>query len=377
MTTNQIFGLVNAVVAEGVGSVPAQTVVDTQSLVSLGNEILSSNSNTECFLNTLVQRIGRTVISFREYRNKLSDMVINDFEYGAILQKIAVKMPVAKSDPSYELVDGESVDMFTVSKPEVLQKFFVTRTPYMFEITIAREQLKEAFTSAENMGGFIGAIFGEVRNAIEFSLEELGRATIANYIGEVKDTDREIKLVTDFNAEMGLTGTDALTPETALHSDLFLNYAIGRINHHAKMMTEMSVRYNDGSKPRFTPVDRRVIRLLSDFDTRAQTVTQYAAYHDNYVSVGGTWDSMSYWQNFARGNEANVKVKRASDGADTEVSNVIAVMYDKDALGIYKKDEEVLTSPLNSKGRYYNTHYHEKQLWFNDLTENFISFVLA
>ena len=267
MNTNQIYQLVNSVVAAGVGSVSTQVVSDTQSLVSLGNEVLSSANNTESFLNQLVQRIGKTIISFREYRNKLGSMVMDDFEYGAIVQKIAVKMPVAKEDPSFALTDGQSVDPFNVSKPEVLQKFFVTRTPYMFEMTISRDRLKEAFTSEEKMGGFLAAIFGEVRNAIEFSLEELGRATLANYIGEVTGTARQINLVTDFNAEMGLTGTNALDATSALHSDLFLNYAIGRINHHAKMITEMSVRYNDGSKPRFTPTDKRVIRLLSDFDT--------------------------------------------------------------------------------------------------------------
>lgn len=375
MNTNQIYTLVNQVVAAGVGSVSTQVVSDTQSLVSLGNEVLSSANNTESFLNQLVQRIGKTIISFREYRNKLGSMVMDDFEYGAIVQKIAVKMPQAKSDPSFGLTDGQSVDPFTVSKPEVLQKFFVTRTPYMFEMTISRDRLKEAFTSEEKMGGFLAAIFGEVRNAIEFSLEELGRATLANYIGEVTGTARQINLVTDFNAEMNLTGSNALDAQSALHSDLFLNYAIGRINHHAKMITEMSVRYNDGSKPRFTPSDKRVIRLLSDFDTRAQTVTQYAAYHDRYVSVGGEWDTISYWQNFAKGNEAKVMVKRASDGTNKTVNNVIAVMYDREALGIYKK-EEIVESIRNPKGLYYNTFYHEMQLWFNDLTENFVSFTL-
>lgn len=372
MDTTHIYGLVNDVTAQALGGANI-TVVDSASLVSLGSMVLSSSANTEAFLNTLVQRIGRTIIAYREYKNKLGDMVMDDFEYGAIVQKISVMMPEAVEDPSWELVNGQTIDHYRITKPEAKQKFFYTRTPYMFKVTIQDEHLKEAFTDSSKMAAFIAAVFGEVRNAIEFSLEQLGRTCLSNFIAE---TPHVVNLVTDFNTEVGLTGTNQLNARTALHSDLFLNYAIGRINHHAKMIGELSIRYNDGSKPRFTPADKRVIRLLSDFDTRAQTVTQYAAYHDRYVSVGGKWDTISYWQNFKEGEEANIFVKRASDNAETRVNNVIAVIHDHDALGIYKKDERVATTPINAAGLYYNTFYHERQLWFNDLQENFVAFTL-
>ena len=372
MDTTQIYSLLNGVVQQALGRTDI-AVVDSSSLVSLGNMVLSSSANTEAFLNTLVQRIGRTIIAYREYRNKLGDMVMDDFEYGAIVQKISVLMPTAEEDPSWTLVDGQTVDHYKIKKPEAHQKFFYTRTPYMFKVTIQDEHLKEAFLNESNMAGFLAAVFGEARNAIEFGLEQLGRTCLSNFIAE---TPNVVNLVTDFNTELGLTGTDALTAQSALHSDLFLNYAIGRINHHAKMIMELSTRYNDGSKPRFTPEDKRVIRLLSDFDTRAQTVTQYAAYHDRYVSVGGKWDTISYWQNFKPGNESKVQVKRASDKTSKTINNVIGVVYDRDALGIYKKDERVATTPINAAGLYYNTFYHERQLWFNDLQENFIAFTL-
>lgn len=375
MTTNQIYTVVNDVVKQGT-ALANHTVVDTQSFVSLGNDILSSSTNTESFLNTLVQRIGKSIFSFREYRNKLGDMVKDDFEFGAIVQKVAVKMPEFEADEAWDLQDGQSVDMFKVSKPEVVQKLFVKRTPYKIRITRTLEQLKEAFISEADMGRFIASVMGEVRNAIEFGLEELGRNCLANFIGEVAGTAREIKLVTEFNTEMGLTGQDALTAQSALHSDLFLNYAIGRINHHANMMTEMTVRYNDGTKPRFTPVDKRVIRVLSDFNTRCETVTQYAAYHDKYVSIGGIWDTISYWQNAKAGSESNIKVKLASNGQNKNINNVVAVLYDRDALGMYKKDEFTLTSPVNADGAYYNVVHHLRQLWFNDVSENFCYFTL-
>ena len=117
MTTEQIYTLVNEVNAEAFGA-NALSVVDTSSLISLGTTVLNSSTNTEAFLNTLAQRIGRTILRFRDYRNKLGDMVINDFEYGAILQKIKVIMPVAEEDQSYDLIDGQTVDHYEISKPQ-------------------------------------------------------------------------------------------------------------------------------------------------------------------------------------------------------------------------------------------------------------------
>lgn len=370
MTTEQIYSLVNAVNQQAFGQ-SALTVADTSSLISLGNTVLSSSTNTEAFLNTLAQRIGRTILRFRDYRNKLSDMVINDFEYGAILQKIKVVMPEAEADESFNLVDGQSIDMFKVAKPQVDQKLFVTRTPYQFHITIQRATLKEAFLSADAMGAFIGIVFGEVRNAIELSLENLGRITLATAIAESSKTpSRVVNLVTDYKDETGVT----LTAKTAPHNKEFMAYAVARMNSMRDHMEDMSTMYNDGSVATFTPARDMRVRVISDFHRRLETVVQFAAFHDELVEYDGVYTTLNFWQ--AQQSPYDVNITTPSDDADTQVSNVVAMIADRDAMGIYKIDEDVLSSPVNSAGRYYNVHYHEQQLWFIDRSENFVIFTL-
>ena len=63
MNTNQIYDIVNSTVSQAIGET-ALTVVDTQGLISVGDVVLSSSTNTEAFLNTLAQRIGRTIYRF-------------------------------------------------------------------------------------------------------------------------------------------------------------------------------------------------------------------------------------------------------------------------------------------------------------------------
>ena len=399
MDTNQIYTIVNEVNAEAFGT-DAIDVIDAQGLVSLGDTVLSSTTNTEAFLNTLVQRIGRTIISFRQYRNKLSDMVVNDFEYGAILQKIRVHLTEAETDPAYALTDGQSVDPWTINKPNVEQKLFVSRTPYMFSVTIARKQLKEAFLSESAMGAFIGAVFGQVRNSIEVSLENLGRLCIANMMAEFTpftpsvgdDTpattlNHEVALCTLYNTARGYHGVipgeggAADTPasegyvdkDTCLFDEDFLRFAVKTMKSYSDNFTDMSTLYNDGEIETFTPREDQRLKVLSSFERALETVVQYSAFNEEMVRLNA-FATLNFWQSAQTAN--TVKVERASDGVSVTIQNVVGVLYDRDALGIYKRDEDVLTTPVNAKGMYYNTFYHQMELWFNDTSENFVFFTL-
>ena len=371
MTTTQIYTLVNEVNAEAFGS-NALSAVDTSSLISLGNSILSSSANTEAFLNTLIQRIGKTILRFRDYRNKLGDMVVNDFEFGAILQKIYVHMPTAEEDQSYDLVDGASVDHYEISKPVVDQKLFVTRTPYQFKITIQDEHLKESFLSAEAMGSFIGVVFGQVRNAIECSLENLSRVTLATAIAECAGTTRCIDLVSAYNTLYN--PSPALDQDTCQQDPAFMRWAIATINSYIDYFQDMSTLYNDGSLETFTPKEDLRVKIISGFKRKLETVVEYAAFHDQFVRPDADITTINYWQ--AAQNPMSVTIKRPSDGDTVSRGNVIALIHERDAMGVYKKDERVATTPLNAGGLYYNTFYHQKELRFIDLSENFVCFTL-
>lgn len=368
MDTNQIYALVNSVTSQALGS-SAIAAVDAQGLISLGNSVLSSQTNTEAFLNTLVQRIGKTILSYRKYTNKLSDLVVDDFTMGAILQKIKVSMPAAETDPAYNLTNGQSVDHYVVAKPTVHQKLFVTRTPYVFHVTVQRETLREAFLSETALGSFISVIFGEVQNKIELALEDLGRTAIANYMAEIANGSREIKLVTNYIADTG----SSVTAANAMYDNAFLRYAVAQMQLYAKRFTDMSTLYNEGTETRHTPKEDQRLRILSEFSTMLETVVDYAAFHDEYVKVKG-YTEINFWQSAQ--SPRNINIKRASDGTETSLNNVIGILHDRDALGIYKKNTDVLTTPVNAAGMYYNTYWHEKQLWFNDLSENAVIFTL-
>lgn len=368
MNTTQIYGLVNDVNAQAFGSQALQ-VNDPAGLISLGNTVLSSSVNTEAFMNTLIQRVGRTIVRYRMYTNKLRGMVLTDFEWGAILQKLYIHMPIAESDDMYSLTDGQSIDHYIVSKPQVDQKLFVTRAPYRFRITVQRKTLKEAFTSETAMGAFISAIFGQVQNKIETTLENLGRLTLATGVAEASQTSQNVKLLTEYNTIAGTT----LTANDCLIDSAFLRYAIRRLKETMDNMTDMSTMWNDGTLETFSPFEDQRLVVLSSLQYALETVVEWAAFNDQYVKLAG-FSKLNFWQ--AEQSPQSISVKKVSDGTNVAINNLVAVIHDRDALGIYQEYQEVLTTPVNASGNYVNSFYHRRDGRLVDRSENLVYFTL-
>ena len=374
MDTNQIYSIVNAVCKETMGE-SALAATDTASLVAMGNAILSSSTNTECFIDTLVQRIGKTMISYRPYKSKLGLLAVSDMTMGAIMQKIKVQMPTAVEDVTTQLIDGQSIDQYIVSKPKATQKLFVKRTPYTFFITIQKKWLREAFTSESAMGSFIAAIYGEVENKLELSQENLARLCMANFMGAISTSaNRVVNLVSDYNTA---SGRSVPTGEDALIDEAFLRYSLGRMNNIAKKMETMSVLYNDGTETRHSPqADQRFVSLV-DFQTALETQVQWAAFNERYVQKQNGIE-VPYWQ----AAKAPFDIDLLVEGDDPDepdnvtLENIVAFIHDRDALGTYRKEVEVATTPLNARGLYTNQYWHMNDLYFNDVSENGILFTL-
>ena len=236
--------------------------------------------------------------------------------------------------------------------------------------------LKEAFLNASNMAGLIKQIFGKVQNKIEVVLEELGRTAINNMILNIEDK-QNYKLVTMYNSATG----KAITPANALFDPDFLRYATGIMNNVTRKFETMSVLYNAEGKDRFTPVADQRFYMLADFLTQIETVVQYAAFNPQYVTKTPDM-AVPYWQGVKEAEKINdfgtlSKVVGKVGTKTKTVENVVGVLFDREAAGTFRQEELVLTTPVNARGAYYNTFWHENQLWFNDLGENSVIFTLS
>ena len=383
MQTTQLYEIVNAINNQSTGKVDI-TVVDTQSFISLGDSVLSSNDNTEGFLNSLCQLVYKDIVEGRAYHSHMKGFIKDTMQWGAIIRKISVEMPDIVEERAIGLEDGQSIDQYEVKLPKIKQHLYVNRTPYSAFVTIQRQWLKEAFRSELDMESFIASVFLKVQNRLEMSIEGLSKAALNNYAGMLDNTQK-LNLVTMYNEE---TGKELAAGMSALHDADFMRFAVGVIKEVMNHFTTMSTRFNKDREERHTPYDKQDLILLSKFQTQLETVALYGAFNEEYLKLAAK-TVVPYWQASKDKNisplnfnaQAKIKVDVRQPGADAidedvELTNVVAMLADVDAVGAYRQMEEVLTTPINARGKYYNTFWHEQQCWFNATDENFVIFTL-
>ena len=382
MTTQQIYTILNETASQSMGAT-AVNVIDTASFIALGNAILNSGNNVEPFLNTLVQRIGRTVLVNRAYRSQFRNLIKGEMEFGAILQKVSVDMPEVVEDASLVLTDGQSVDQYIVNKPKVNQWLFIKDSTYSIFVTIQERWLRQAFLNESAMAGFISLVFQRVQNKLEICIENLCRAAMNNYAASV-GANQTLNMVTMYNTEAGLTATDAIPAGmSAMFNDSFLRWCAGTIRELGRNMTNMSRIYNREGEERHSPVDRQNLALLSKFHTQLETVSYASAFNVDYLKLVENY-TVPFWQgsgtdilDYESQSKIMVTIPQAT-GANKEVTltNVIGMMFDDDALGAFRKWQSTRTTPMNARGLYANTFWHEDQMWFNAFDENFVLLTL-
>lgn len=379
MQITQVYNIVNNVAAQIYGEKAVQ-VTDVTGLISLGNDVMSSATDKDKFLDTLVDRIGRTIISQRAYSEQVNDLINDAFTFGAILQKLYVAPIAAVASSQWDLTQGGTVDQYVISKPTVKQKLFNKRTTWEVDITIPDFQLQSAFTSAEEMAAFIDAIFLAMRNSQEVYMAGMAELCWNNMICEqvvhtkLQNGQTAIDLLADYNALMGTS----LTTKQAMVSLDFLKYASMRINLYVKKLGKMSKIFNAEGYARFTPTDRMRVYMLADFTAACASYLQANTYHDELVKLP-KYRELPYWQGIGKNtsfDQTGTVALKTTDGYTVLQQHVIAILCDEEAIGL-TYDNRRSKSAYNSKGEYTNFYEKADLGFFNDLSENCIIFTVG
>ena len=373
---NQIYSIINEAKNQSLGA-KAVTVVDTSTLIALGDAVLSSDTNTDAFLNALVDRIGKTVFSVRRYVRNDAGMVREPFEFGCIVQKIYVDLPDAKVNNAWEIgKETYKPEFAPIIKPSVKQKLFNKISTWEIDVTIPDTILKTAFTSASSMATLIDAIFTAMDNMMTLALENNANLTRASFIARKIKGGKPcgaINLLKEYN-----TITNAgLTVENALMNAEFLAWASRSINLWVKRMSKMSVLFNEEGYKRHTPKDKLVVNLLQDFTSACDTFLGANTFHDELVKLP-MYDSVAYWQgagesfDFDDTSAINIKLDETNT---ISKKGIIGVIYDYEAMGV-TLNERRSTSERNNHDEYTNYYNKANIGYFNDMSENGIVFYL-
>lgn len=407
MKIKKIYDLINSVSKEVLGRTDIVTD-DLEGLVDLGMEVFNQNG-VDNYVKSLVNHIGKVIFVDRPYAGKVPSVLMDAWEFGSVLEKISADVPEAEENDTWNLEDGKTYDQDVFHKPTVTAKFFNSKVTFEVPVSITERQVKESFSNAAQLNGFISMIYAAVEKSMTIKADALIMRTINNMIAETVLADARafgaeaagditgpklasastarcvnlLKLYNDkyFPATPGdpdpTPNPNALTAAKAITDPDFIRYASYVMGTYADRLQSISTVFNVGGKERFTPKDMLHVVLLSDFAKAAQTYLYSDTFNRGDVLLPQA-ETVPFWQgsgqNYEFASTGRINIKE-SGGKAVEISGVLGVMFDRDALGVCNLDRRVTTN-YNAKAEFFNNYYKFDAGYFNDTNENFVVFFI-
>lgn len=356
------------------------TPTDLSSFISVAQSTLAVG--TEPVLNAITQMVSKTIIAVRPYDRKFAGLEVSTEAFGGIIRKLSFADREPVTATQFDLVDGQSIDQYKVRKAKVLETHYVGSDAWDEYYTVYKDQLNTAFTSPQALGEFMTGLTLHFSNEHEQHVENFARAALANFIaGKVAIDSQEagsvIHLLTEYNTATGLNLT-ATTVRQPANFPAFIRWMYARINGLSRMMTERSGLFQKEitNMPimRHTPVRDQKVYMLADFLGAIDAEVKSVTYNDNFLTMADT-EAVGYWQaiDAPTAIQATPVVIDSMGSVYTaeaqELIGVIGVMFDRDAIAINIKQDNLETTPYNASGRYWNMYRHNDIQYQNDFTE--------
>ena len=377
MLVTQVKDLVNLATKEALGAEAVQTE-DLTNVVDMGEAIFNANA-VDAYVRSLVNHIGKVIFVNRPYAGSAPSVLMDGWEFGSVLEKITAELPEASENETWNLVDKQSYDPNIFYKPTVEAKFYNKRVTFEIDVSITERQVKQSFSSATQLNAFVSMIYNEVDKAMTIKIDSLIMKTIVNMISVTMtdaNANRAVNLLSLYNSE--IAPATPLTAAKALYDLNFIKFASYKMKLYATRLGTISRLFNIGGKARFTPRDLLHIVMLEEFKSSADVYLQSDTFHNEFVKLPEA-EGVAYWQgsgtDYAFGSTSKIMVKDAK-GNSTTKTGILAVMFDRDALGVCNKDKRV-TTDYNAKAEFYNNFYKFDCEYFNDTNENFVVFYIA
>lgn len=381
MEVKQIYAIMNDVTKELLGD-SIVVAEDLSNIVELGQQF-ESVVGLDNYVRKLPDHVGRVVFVDRKYEGRAPQILMDGWEYGSIMEKVATRIPEAVENEDWLLNDGQSYDPNVFHAPDVYGEFWNKRVTFELDMSITRKQVKSSFDGVNQLNSFLSMILNAIETSLTVKLDALIMRTINNMIGETFYNEfpsgsynsgsgvKAVNLLYLYNDKYNasLTAADAITtPE-------FVRFASYTMKNYIDRLKVLSNIFNIGGESRFTPNSKLHVAMLSDFKNAADVFLQSDTFHNEYVALPNA-DSVPFWQgsgtDYDFSSTSAVKIKTAS-GHDIDASGVLAVMFDRDALGVSNLDREVRTH-YNEKADFWNYFYNAFAGYFNDTNENFVVF---
>ena len=317
--------------------VPIATA-DADSIREIGATIMDYPALQNEFLNALVNRIGRVILTSKSYQNPWAMFKKGFLEFGETIEEVFTHLAKPfQFDPA--VAENE---IFKREIPDVRSAFHVLNYQKFYKATVSQEQLRMAFMSWDGVTSLISSIVESMYTA-------------ANYDEFI--TMKYLLCKRMLSGEMYFAETP-LKPEGGPTAKDWIK----AVRNYSNNLTFLSPDYNLAGVYNSTEKNNQYIIIPSKWMAEFDVEVLAAAFNMDKVEFMGHVVMVDSFTNL---DTARLNELFKDDPTYTEISSVnlaqldfvIAVILDRDYFMIFDNLQN-FTENYNGQGLYWNYFYH-------------------
>lgn len=323
-----------------------------ESIRRIGEIIMQYTPLQNEFLNALVNRIARVIITSKMYSNPLSMFKKGLIDFGETIEEIFVNIA---NPHQYDVEESEN-KVFAREIPDVRAAFHTLNYKKFYKQTIQNKDLNQAFLSWDGITDLISKIVNAMYTA-------------ANYDEFVTTKYMLAKAILD--GRLSAITVDAKDAKGA----------VTKIKGVSNALTFMSNNYNAAGVQTFTDKDDQYLLVNSQFDSEIDVEVLASAFnmskaefmgHRILIDGFGTLDVARLNALF----KDDPNYEELSQDTLTALNAIPAVLVDKNFFMIFDNMYE-FTENYNGQGLYWNYFYHTWKTFSMSPFANALVFVPA
>lgn len=407
----QIYNNFNAIIDSVTGKTGSTGSVDLKNVITVGQA--SQMYGYETTLNQLSIAMGRVLMAVRPYNSRFGLIESTPEEYGQLKRKISYFSGTFEKAEDWNdtatvasatLKDGASIDHYKIAKRYPLEVWFGGNKVIQKHYTRFRKQLKVAFSNAEDFARFYQGEAVQINNEIQMMKEAENRALVCNFMAAcyqctTANTNYPAGMARNMTKEFNTKfGTEYTTAELlSTHLPEFTKFFASVLKYQSDMLAQATVLYHvtptnkkgDDGKAltlwRHTPKADQRLMLASNVLYDMETMVYPEIFHDGYLKLD-QYEAVPYWLDptdpLSLFNVKGITTLASATGLPQDYTvtlnkpKFLGFMFDRWALATSYRQDDVITTPVNGAGDYYNTFYHWAKDYHNDFTENAVVFYM-
>lgn len=309
-------------------------ITKEQDIPKVGEILFGNPTHVNEFINALVNRIALVRVQSATFNNPYKHLKKGYLEFGETVEDIfigiikAVKYDAEKA-PSRE---------FKRTLPNVQSVFHLTNWRVMYPITIEKQALRRAFTSADGVTNLISTIINQVYTSAEYDEYLLFKYLLIKAISHGKVYPQPIDTTNMSSVAVAFRGKSNLLP------------------------IDMTGRFNESHVQNNTAIDNQCIFMDADFNAKFDVEVLASAFNMNKAEFIGKLHLIDDFSSFD--NERFEAIREESTGLEEVTADELALM--KDVKGVLLDEEwfqvydnlfEFNETPVGS-GLYWNYWLH-------------------